>query len=217
MHQLLRRLSLRLGGVLATGLLAAAAPAGAQFTPAASLCDAMPGNLVRNCGFETGDPSSWTVDVPLGSDVEVAELPTSAHTGRYVAQLSGFGTSSIWEALPTTPGAQYAFTFYLVSLSSGGDPVTSGFFRAYFGGQQVFDLVGQGPNFDNGYARYSFVRLATAATTDIRFAARNSTAIYDLDDVSVTPAATATPEPTTVALVAAGLLALGAARRRRRA
>ncbi len=198
------------------GLVAPARPARAQFL-ATSLCDATPGNLVQNCGFETGDPSGWTLSVPLGNSAEIAELPTSAHSGRYVAQLSGFQASTVMESLATTPGTPYTFTFYLVSLSPGGDPASSAFFQAFFGGQQVLDLVGQGPNFDVGYARYSFTQTATAASTDIRFVMRNASAIYDLDDVSVS--ATTAPEPTTAALAAAGLagaLALGAARRRAR-
>jgi hypothetical protein len=55
------------------------APAGgAILVP--SECDATPGNLVANCGFETGDFTSWTQSGDLSfTDVD----PDCAHSGDF--------------------------------------------------------------------------------------------------------------------------------------
>lgn len=210
----------RLSRLLVAGLIAVAVPASrahAQpFSATPSLCDATVGNLVQNCGFEAGDATGWTMMNPPGGELTVADLPTSAHTGSYVLRFSGFMSSNVMETLTTVPGARYTFTFYLVSLGVGGEPPSSSNFSAYFGGRQVFALQGQGPNFDQGYAQYSFTESATDAHTEIRFNARNASAAYNLDDVSVTLAPAAVPEPATVALVGGGLLGVGAAAWRRR-
>lgn len=202
---------------------AAALPSWAEAQPAIatpSLCDGVAGNLVANCGFEDGNADAWSVMTPPGSYLAVPQLPTSSHTGSYLLRFTGFTTSSVVTSIATVPGAQYTFTFYLVSLGIGAEPASSSTFAAYFGAEQVFALEGQGPTFDAGYARYSFLPTAVGATTEIRFDARNASAAYNLDDVSVTLAAggvpAVAPEPGTVALVGAGLLAFGAFTRRAR-
>lgn len=210
--------------LFAAGVLAAVplGRASAQLLfPRTSLCDRLAGNLVPNCGFEDGVAATWQFSEPPGSELAVTALPTSAHTGRHYLRFSNdlpdSPPSSVLAQFATTPGAEYTFSFYLVSNAVGGEPAATAAFQAFWDGQQVFDLAGQGPNFDSGYARHSVVRTATAARTEVRFEAFNWAASYYLDDVSVTPAVVAvTPEPATVALVGAGVAALGALARRRR-
>lgn len=211
-----RIISAPLGAALVAGLFAASGRSAAQLRPSPSECDTQHGNLVVNCGFEAGTTTGWSVSVPPGAFAQIAELPTSAHSGRYLARFSGFDSSTVIQMVPTIPGARYTFAFYLVSLGIGGEPSNTSFFEAFFGGEPVFLLDGQGPLFDAGYTRYSFVGAAAGSTTEIRFLTRNVPAAYDLDDVSVI-AADVVPEPATAVLVGGGLLVLGAGVRRWRA
>lgn len=210
--------------LLAAAALMPAVRAHAQpARPLPSVCDATSGNLVRNCGFEAGDLTDWAFTTPPFSHLAIDDLATSAHTGRHMLRFTGFAPGSVASSFVTVPGARYTFTFFLVSLGVGGEPASSGRFEAYFGGRRVFDLLGQGPLFDAGYARYSFTETAADALTTVRFDGQNAAAAYNLDDVMVMPAADAptvtTPEPATLALVGGGLLAasaLAAVARRRR-
>ena len=187
-------------------LLGAARPAAAQAT---SQCNAVAGNLVANCGFESGSFSGYTLS---GNTTNSGVDAFSAHTGGYGAYFANRGGSqTLAQTFATTAGGRYTFSFFL--LSEDALPGTA-FFRAFFDGQQVFDLETQaGLN----YTRYSMTTTATGAATEMRFVVENDPSFYQLDDVSVAPAATTTPEPASAALVGAGLLSLAAAARRRRA
>jgi hypothetical protein len=56
----------------------------------ASICDAVAGNLVINCGFETLPPfSNWTVtDAASGTDIGV--IFTAAHSGSAAASFGAW-------------------------------------------------------------------------------------------------------------------------------
>lgn len=193
--------------VLLAGSLGATRPATAQ---SASACAAVAGNLVANCGFETGSFSGWT----LGGDTSNSGVDMfSSHTGRYGAYFANNGApQTVAQTLATTAGTRYTYRFWLLSedLTYQGPA----FFRALVGGQPLFDLEGQATG---SFTAYSFSAVATGASTPLQFVVENAPSFYQLDDVSVAPSATITPEPASAALVGGGLLALGAAARRRRA
>lgn len=102
-----------------------------------------------------------------------------------------------------TPGQAYVFSFWVAAEDGSGPPDV---FRASFDGQTLRDLEDVGPF---SYTRCSFEVSATSASSLVRFeglSRLNDGAFFDLDDVSLAPAAV--PEPSTLAL---GLAALGIA------
>ncbi len=199
----------RLGAVVGAAfagaaVLGAARPAAAQ---ASSQCAAVAGNLVANCGFESGGFDGYTL---AGNTANSGVDAFSAHSGGYGAYVGNRGAAqTITQTLATTAGGRYTFSFFLLSEEALGG---TAFFRAFLGGQQVLDLESQAPL---AYTRYSFTTTATGPATDLRFVVQNDLSFYDLDDLSVAPAATTTPEPAGVVLVGVGLLSLAAAARRR--
>src|SRR5438128_2226125 len=87
-------------------------PGSAQAGSVASACDAIAGNLVDNCGFETGDFTDWTATpAPVGSHFGVNFF--YAHTGvegAFFMASDGF-PDSIAQSIPTLPGGTYTVTF----------------------------------------------------------------------------------------------------------
>jgi len=88
-----------------------------------SLCDASAGNLVANCGFETGDFTSWTLsglDVPLESGnlygVEGVDpdgiFPNSGSSQAYIGDLVANATT-LSQDIITKPADQYLVSWYL--------------------------------------------------------------------------------------------------------
>ena len=86
-----------------------------------SLCDALTGNLVRNCGFETGDFREWFAT----NEPFLAVFPNYAHTGAYGAGSGAIegktpGRDVIRQTLVTQPGQTYQITFYARNLGRDG-------------------------------------------------------------------------------------------------
>ena len=91
----------------------------------------VPGNLVVNGGFETGDFSGWTLTVPGHSDTVVSAIrpPDGAqysHSGMFTAQFSDiflgeFGGSTesvIAQTLTTQPGTSYLISFWVTAITN---------------------------------------------------------------------------------------------------
>jgi hypothetical protein len=76
-----------------------------------SLCPRVPGNLVANCGFESGF-QSWVLTGWSGLSVS----QDNPHTGIWAlaGEDSGFG-SAIGQQLATTPGATYQLCYWLAN------------------------------------------------------------------------------------------------------
>src|SRR5437660_11959785 len=91
-------------------------PESAQAGSVASACDAIAGNLVDNCGFETGDFTDWTATpAPVGSHFGVNSF--SSHTGfegAFFMASDGFA-DSIAQSIPTLSGSTYTVTFWLAN------------------------------------------------------------------------------------------------------
>jgi MYXO-CTERM domain-containing protein len=188
---------------------------GASRATAASICDGIPGNLVSNCGFETGDFTGWTLggntlnpgDNYYGVDAFDAN---SGNFGAYMSQDFFVGTSPVElsQTLATTVGATYDIAYWLEQDTAP----TTGFTHAFsstFGGTTLQSLAPTValPGTVGIFTEYSFAETATAPSTTLQFAFENDDQFWSFDDVSVVAVAAATPEPSTGL---PGGLALGA-------
>jgi hypothetical protein len=196
--------------LLAAGLLVLLS----LMVPSALLADncGVSGNLVVNCGFETGNFTGWTtVPASAGSDFFVST--NDPRTGSFDAE---FGAVSglndvIFQDIATTPGVVYSFTFW---LDSSVTDVHSQFF-ADFGPNDSVVLTGGFAN--QGYLQLvTFVDTASSSSTRIEFGGHNHPDFYHLDDISVVPESVATtPDPSSILLLGSGLIGLASLRRRR--
>ncbi len=174
--------------------------------------------LVVNGGFETvtGNstfpdwPAEWSASCPGLGGIGM----NHAQTGTYGVYLGNGCTLS--QSIATTVGQSYTFSFWLRSLVLGQSISAS-----WNAGQPIFvnDTI------TGGFVQLSAAVTAVGASSTIEFASTINAGQYlSIDDISVQSTAqtpdgpsTTVPEPSTVALTAAGLLGVaGAARQRRR-
>lgn len=203
-------------------------------------------NQLVNPGFESGDLFGWAVSTTGSSTVQVgtAGMPVPGSDPGYFGSgsslvrsgaYSAFGTVSSFnvpqgtmlfsQVLSLTPGTTYDIGFYAANSSSrltaygiAIGPVNSGVLLFADGVQllpNVYNLVNAltGEWFP---IQASFT--ANSPTTTVAFKVTGSGSAYapiSVDDFFVT-AQTVTPEPSTVMLLASGLLMVFAAGRRYR-
>ncbi len=85
-------------------------------TAVASECDAVPDNVVANCGFETGDfRPEWTCEPP-SSDCRVNHH--DVHSGFFAMEIGYVGCIS--QTLTTVPDQSYDLSFWVPSYAWGG-------------------------------------------------------------------------------------------------
>jgi len=171
-----------------------------------SICDSIAGNLVANCGFETGTFSSWTQSGNTGS----TDTDGDIHSGSFGAEFGPIGSLGfITQNLSTTVGGTYDLAFWLQNDS--GTPVNH--FEAAWNGVIIFALD-DSPAFP--YTLFTFPVTATSASTPLQFGFRHDPSFWDFDDVSVAAAAAAAvPGPSSLLLIGSGLAGLAIWWRRR--
>jgi hypothetical protein len=142
-----------------------------------SLCDATTGNLVTNCGFETGDFSSWIQSGDL-SYTSVENVPYSGFWAVYTGPTGDLGYVS--QNLPTDPDGVYNLTFWLANSQ------TPNHFQVSWGGNVIFDSLDMA---DFSYTQFEFDGLvASTGSTELKFGFYNLPDYFALDDVVVVSA-----------------------------
>ncbi len=192
------------GGALLASLNTASA------TP--SICDAVVGNLIHNCGFETGELTDWS-ESGTGAGGALT-VPFSSNSGGWSVNLLSEGHSS-WEIdqnFSTVAGTEYAGSFYIETYLTN----VGGVFDALLNGKIVFEQNGYSNQFLN-WTKETFTFTAAAGTSNIEFLLAEDGGQYSswfIDDVVVTP--NQVPEPASLLLLSGGLLASGFFGRRKR-
>ena len=181
--------------------LAAVAFAFGATVAATALADEIGANLVTNGGFETGDFTGWSATVnPSFSGVD----GLAAHSGNFGAYFGEIGTpGSISQSFATLAGSYYSIHLWLRS-----DGLTPNSLQVLWGGTNVYSASNLGAF---AYTEIVLDPRATAGLTTLELRARNDAGFLEVDDISVS----AVPEPTSFALLGAGLLGIVAARRRK--
>jgi PEP-CTERM motif len=183
-------------------------PNGPALPDPPSICGAIAGNLVANCGFETGDFTDWTI---TGDSFFVTVEPSGnngypAHSGNFFALLGPVGTDSfLSQSLATVAGHSYTLQWFV--SSDGGIPND---FDGEINGMTVFSMTNL-PATRPNYTMFTETFTATSASTMLAFSFRDDPGFLALDDISVTPV----PEPGSIVLLSSAIAMLGLAVRRR--
>ena len=184
-----------------------------QATANPSFCDAIAGNLVANCGFETGDFTGWTIGGnalnPGGNYYGVDFF--DANSGLYGAYMSqdfvdaGTTPVTLSQTLATSVGQKYTVTFFLEQDT----PPTPGYmhgFTALWGATTMLSLTPSiaSPGTVGSFTEYTYTETATSASTVLSFSFENDDNYWSFDDTSVAAVA---PEPSTGVLAGIALCA----------
>lgn len=171
-------------------------------------CYAVAGNIVANCGFETGDTTSWKTLGDAGGGVGATNA--DSNTGTYSLALVGGGPDSgseaeAYQSLSTQSGTTYDLTFYVKGSFSGTaftEVVVAGL--SQLGAWTVFDSLSL-----SSWTKESFTFTADSNKVVLYafLAGRDPTGTLYFDDFSVTPQAV--PEPGSLALLGTGILSAG--------
>jgi hypothetical protein len=197
---------MRLRSALALSALLSVAtiPLSAQIVP--SICDAVAGNLVANCGFETGDFTDWTWAGNTGATgVSGGVYVNSGYYGAFLGPVGSDGSLS--QTLGTLAGT-VDLSFYLYNY--GGTPND---FTVFWNGTDIGPDLLDADAF--GYTVYNGV-LTSLGNDVLQFQFRQDPAYWGLDDVVVTQATGSTPEPGTIGMLLGGLGLIVVGLRRRR-
>jgi len=140
-----------------------------------SECDGVDGNLVANCGFETGDFTDWT----LSGDQSFMEVLPGGYSGCYGAYLGPVSALGfLAQDLPTVAGEYHDLSFYLRNMS------TPNALRVFWNGAIIYSCDNC-PNFPLTQFRFTGL-LATDESTELKLGFFNPPDFFFLDDVVVT-------------------------------
>jgi hypothetical protein len=175
-------------------------PDGALSDPP-SICNAVSGNLVLNCGFETGTDADWVfTPAVIGTSFMILPGAPYANSGEYGSTFGAIGPfdDTLSQTLSDPAGYSYNLSFYLFNDSTAPGQAD---FHAYWDGVDIFNASSDA----FPYTQFTFTVVGTGNDT-LTFAGRQVPSFYALDDIVVTKGPLVTPEPGYIALLAAGLL-----------
>jgi len=186
----------------------------AQSSQAQSICDATLGNLVSNCGFETGDFTSWTTTgndvtngllgnlygVETGADPIVGTLPNSGLSQAYFSDIVSNATT-LSQSISTVASDTYTVSFELAQQLEGPGTVNNSV-AVSFGGTTLATLTNVGVE---NYTLYSYTATASSASSLLSLKLGDDIGEFLLDDVTVTQNAPAVPNPANALLLLSGL------------
>lgn len=139
-------------------------------------CSLVPGNLVTNCGFESGNTTAWALSGNSGAVTAVS----APHSGSYSLQFNNSSpAATASQTISDTNGASYTFTFFVLNRN-GGSPEL---FQASWNGTVLLNLGTTVSTF--GWTEYQYSVTGTGSDT-ISFTGYNNPSQFLLDDVSVT-------------------------------
>ena len=183
---------------------------------ATSVCEGAEGNLVLNCGFESGIVNSAPADWSVNNGFEIFEGSLNRvranveYSGAYALQFGNLDyqpAAGISQTMSDIVGANYIVSFFLLDGgASEQDP--NAFFDAQINGTTLFSVTGL--TAPAAYTQFSFSFTGTGSDT-LSFLADTNPSEFYLDDIVVTDPAVSsdTPEPATYVLLFAGLAGLG--------
>ena len=193
--------------LLSAALGFAGSPGSAAAAP--SICDAIVGNFIVNCGFETGTLSGWTKSGNTSSTFAAGpgslDPPLdNPNSGIRFAALGPVGSDGfLSQTFIDTPGEQLRVEFFMAD-----DGRTPNDFHAAFDDNVLLSLTNDGAH---RFTDYVFVVTGTGLDTLTIGGFRQDLGYFGLDDVSVAPV----PELGSVALLGIFLAGLGIRLRRR--
>lgn len=210
--------------LLATGVLGLLFLLGPSVVSAniASICDATPGNLVHNCGFEAGVytsganpgvPNDWTssaaFDLNPGFNLVTDSNSLGPHSGSFDLSISNFDDqplATLTQTITDVSGATYTVGFFGYDGGAGGDG--NAFLSVSVGsaGATMNDTVAV-------WTPAGFTFTGTGSDT-LTISAQTNPSEWYVDDVTVL-GPSPTPEPASLLLMGTGLLGMAGVLRRR--
>jgi hypothetical protein len=202
---------MNLAKTLRVGVVCALAAAIASVASAGPVTSEFGPNLVTNGSFENTSMvagSGWTISgafISEGFDYFIDTNPADAEAGTHSFAGGAIGDLGfISQNIATTPGGRYNIHLWLADLSGFTDGTE---IQVRWGGIPVYDATDI-PGFN--YRQIIIDPIATGSSTALSIGLRDDSFFLNVDNISVR----AVPEPTTLALLLAGMGIAGLARRR---